>query len=65
MLFLFRGHYGPAVRRPEVLFLDESTTRLDPEARRGAWTAVENLATGPPSCSPRTTLTRPTTSPTG
>jgi ABC-2 type transport system ATP-binding protein len=33
------------IGRPAVLFLDEPTTGLDPEARRRAWASVENLAT--------------------
>jgi len=35
------------VGRPDVLFLDEPTTGLDPEARRRTWAGIENLtATG-------------------
>jgi ABC-2 type transport system ATP-binding protein len=35
------------IGRPDVLFLDEPTTGLDPEARRRAWVSIENLtATG-------------------
>ena len=32
------------IGRPDVLFLDEPTTGLDPEARRRTWAAIGNLA---------------------
>ena len=34
------------IGQPEMLFLDEPTTGLDPEARRRLWTAIENLTAG-------------------
>ncbi|GAA1729976.1 daunorubicin resistance protein DrrA family ABC transporter ATP-binding protein [Isoptericola hypogeus] len=34
------------VHRPQVLFLDEPTTGLDPEARAAMWSEIERMATG-------------------
>src|SRR6202012_1901050 len=34
------------IGQPEMLFLDEPTTGLDPEARRRLWSVIENLIAG-------------------
>ncbi len=34
------------IGRPDMLFLDEPTTGLDPEARRRLWSVIENLTAG-------------------
>jgi ABC-2 type transport system ATP-binding protein len=48
------------VGKPQVIFLDEPTTGLDPRSRRTMWGIVRD-----PSSSPPSTSTRPTISPTG
>ena len=54
------------VGNPRLIFLDEPTTGLDPRSRRTMWQIIRELAAGgSPSCSPPSTSTRPTSSPTG
>jgi ABC-2 type transport system ATP-binding protein len=55
------------INSPEVLFLDEPTTGLDPEARAETWEGIERLAARSASpCSSRpTTWKRPTGWPPG
>ncbi len=54
------------IGNPPVIFLDEPTTGLDPQARLEVWQSVRELADGGTRCcSPRNTSTKPNTSPTG
>jgi ABC-2 type transport system ATP-binding protein len=38
------------IGKPQLIFLDEPTTRLDPEARIEAWKIVKELADGGTRC---------------
>jgi len=44
------------MHRPAVLFLDEPTTGLDPEARAEMWAEIQRLATGADTGEPTTVL---------
>ena len=53
------------VAGPQVVFLDEPTTGLDPRSRQALWQVIADLADwASPSCSRRSTSRKPTASPT-